>query len=83
MLGAGTMTPHTSILLFGGDWACAHGDAAGLAEIARQLAKRSGFPLHLELVELSRLCRCDPERAARRWPLLRRRAAHAFAMDPA
>ena len=65
------MTPHTSTLVFGGDWACAHGDPAGLAEIARQLARRMADPLRLELVELSELCRRDSDRASRRWPVLR------------
>lgn len=73
------MTPHTSTLLFGGDWACAHGDPAGLAEIARQLAMRFGDPLRMELVELSQLCRRDLERASRRWPLLREQVADTFA----
>ena len=61
----------TRALVFGGDWACAHGDPASLAEIARQLAKRVGEPLQLELVELAQLCRSDSDRASRRWPLLR------------
>jgi hypothetical protein len=66
-----SMTPNASHLLFGGDWACAHGDPAGLANVARQLAARVDEPLRLELIGLSQLCRHDLAGAARRWPLLR------------
>lgn len=34
-----------SQLLLGADWACAHGDAGGLAHVLRQLAARSAGPL--------------------------------------
>lgn len=69
------MKLHTAALVFGGDWACAHGDPAGLAQVARQLAQRVGESLRLELVELSDLCRSDPDLASRRWPLLRERVS--------
>ena len=61
----------SSQLLFGGDWACAHGDPEALADVAKQLAERIGGALRGKLLELSRLCGSDCELAARRWPPLR------------
>jgi hypothetical protein len=60
-----------SQLLFGGDWACAHGDAAGLADIAQQLALRVRGPLEQRLLVLSDLCHTDYDAATQRWPILR------------
>ena len=54
-------------LCFGGDWACAHGDLAGLAHIVQELAERTREPLHCELVDLVRTCRSDPDAAIARW----------------
>ena len=72
MISVMTRTPATSSqLLFGGDWACAHGDPEALADVAKQLAERIGDPLRGKLLELSRLCGSDCELAARHWPPLR------------
>jgi hypothetical protein len=65
----------TGALLFGGDWACAHGDLETLSFIATQLSSRVVDPLRLELIELVELCGCDEELAARRWPELRQRVS--------
>jgi len=61
----------SSQLLFGGDWACAHGDPEALGHVAKQLAERIGGSLRGKLLELSRLCGSDCELAAQRWPPLR------------
>ena len=63
----------TRALVFGGDWACAHGDIEALAYIATQLSERVDEPLGLELRELAQLCNRDHLLASRRWPLLRDR----------
>jgi hypothetical protein len=65
----------TGALLFGGDWACAHGDLETLSFIARELSTRVVEPLKRELADLEELCRRDEELAARRWPQLRNRMA--------
>jgi hypothetical protein len=54
-------------LCVGGDWACAHGDLAGLAHVAEELAARAHEPLHCQLVEVVRACRYDPDRAPALW----------------
>lgn len=58
-------------LLFGGDWAIAHGNVGGLANIARQLANRVTGSLQSELVELSRLCSGQADLAVSRWYTLK------------
>lgn len=63
----------TRALVFGGDWACAHGDIEALAYIAKQLSERVDEPLGLELRELAQLCNRDYVLASRRWPALRDR----------
>jgi hypothetical protein len=63
----------TRALVFGGDWACAHGDTEALAFVATQLSERFSAPLGLELRELARLCIRDEDLASRRWPALRDR----------
>jgi hypothetical protein len=60
-------------LCVGGDWACAHGDLAGLRHIARRLAVLADEPLHCELVALAELCRTSPERATAAWTRLKPR----------
>jgi hypothetical protein len=64
--------PQASALLFGGDWACAHGDTAGLAHVAKLLAPHVPADRRAELAELARLCRSDHEHACERWLVLRR-----------
>jgi hypothetical protein len=59
--------PRIGELCFGGDWACAHGDLAGLADILQQLASYAREPLHCELAALAEACHSDPDHAAARW----------------
>jgi len=58
-------------LCFGGDWACAHGDASALRDIVQQLAERMPEPLHCELIALAERCCDEPDRAAGSWPVLK------------
>lgn len=60
-------------LCLGGDWACAHGDFAGLRSVAQQLAEYVAEPIHCELVDLARACKSDPDRAAVLWNGLKER----------
>lgn len=67
------MTSHQrSVLLFGGDWACAHGDAAGLAHVAHLLEPHVTEARRRELHALAALCRVDQARACEQWLPLRR-----------
>ena len=50
-----------------GDWACAHGDFAGLRHVARQLQDFVADPMHDELGELASACVSDPARAGALW----------------
>jgi len=69
---AGRMTSReTHILLFGGDWACAHGDPAGLAYVAHQLERHVVASRSLQLQSLATLCLVDYARACELWPPLR------------
>lgn len=54
-------------LCVGADWACAHGDLAGLRHVARELAAHVPEPLRGKLLEIARACLVDPDRAAARW----------------
>jgi hypothetical protein len=68
--------PHTRMigkLCLGGDWACANGDLGALGDIAERLITCSPEVLHRELVGLSDLCRCDPDRASAAWVQLKNR----------
>jgi hypothetical protein len=73
----------TGALLFGGDWACAHGDVEGLGWVAKLLAARLTGPIQLELCVLERLCRDDSVLASRRWALLRHWLGEAVATERA
>lgn len=67
-------TAHTiGVLCVGGDWACAHGDLAGLHDVARQLATYVSEPLHCEVLALADLCQGDGDRAGALWATLRDR----------
>lgn len=61
----------TGELWVGGDWACAHGDFAGLGEIAKQLAIRAPEPMHCMFWQLADACRANPDRAADLWSQLK------------
>jgi hypothetical protein len=75
---AGCMTAHAiSELCTGGDWACAHGDFAGLRHVAHCLATYASEPLHCELVALADACTSDPERAGVLWDRLKGRLFRA------
>lgn len=76
-------TCSTGALLFGGDWACAHGDVEGLGWVAKLLAERLTGPIQLELCVLERLCREDGVLATRRWALLRHWLGEAVATERA
>jgi len=58
---------NVGVLLGGGDWACAHGNAGTLAEIARQLCPCVTLALQQELEEISRLAMTDLLAATTRW----------------
>lgn len=55
------------VLLTGGDWAAALGDADVLADIARCLFPCVAAPLQFELAEIARLAHRDFDAAAGRW----------------
>jgi len=55
------------VLLTGGDWACALGDADVLAEVARTLFPCVAAPLQFELAEIARLAYRDFTSASSRW----------------
>lgn len=65
------MRREPDILLFGGDWACAHGDPAGLAYVAHQLERHVDAARSRDLRELATLCLVDYGRACELWPALR------------
>ena len=58
-------------LCVGGDWACAHGDFAGLRHVAQQLADYAPEPIHCELARLAAACISEPRRAAALWDRLK------------
>lgn len=67
-----TVGPSTNLrlLLIDGDRACARGDANLLARVARWLCPCLAAPQQIELGEIARLARTDPEGAATRWARL-------------
>ncbi len=60
-------------LCVGGDWACAHGDFAGLRDVVQQLSAYTPEPTHCALVELADACIAEPARAAELWEALKER----------
>ncbi len=64
---AGEELEGLGVLLTGGDWACALGDADVLAEVARTLFPCVAAPLQLELAEIARLAYRDFGSASTRW----------------
>ena len=60
-------TQGLGVLLTGGDWAAALGDAEVLAEVARTLFPCVAAPLQLELAEIAKLAYRDFQQAASRW----------------
>lgn len=60
-------------LCVGGDWACSHGDLAGLRFVARELANATTEPLHDALLVLADECYADPNHAIRSWVRIRKR----------
>lgn len=65
-------------LCLGGDWACAHGDLAALADIAARLVTCSPEALRGEIAGLSSLCSGDLSRASAAWLKLRNRVLRSF-----
>ena len=60
-------TQGLGVLLTGGDWAAALGDADVLAEVARTLFPCVAAPLQFELAEIAKLVYRDFNAAASRW----------------
>jgi hypothetical protein len=68
-----------SALCLGGEWACAHGDFAGLRDVARRLEQYVPEVLD-ELHELETACQRDIDHASEIWVHVERRitsASHA------
>ena len=55
-----------------GDRACAQGDRARLAEVARLLCVGPAAPLREDLVAIERLATSDPAAASQRWSTVSR-----------
>lgn len=66
-------TPRIGELWLGGDWACAHGDLAGLRRVAEQLCELETEPLRPELCRIADACTSDPDRAMKLWFAVRDR----------
>ena len=67
-------TPQTiAALCIGGDWACAHGDFAGLSDVARQLGEHVPASLRPDLDAVVEACHRDVDHASELW--VRARAA--------
>jgi hypothetical protein len=60
-------------LLQGGDWAVAHGDADGLAHVAKSLSRETSGQIARDLRELCDLCARSYPDAAARWAKFRSR----------
>lgn len=58
-------------LMICAEWAIAHGDASGLAHVARELGERVGGSIGERLRALSHLCIADYDAATSRWPVLK------------
>lgn len=56
-----------SILLNGGDWACAHADAHSLADVCYELAGVVGTDLAARLKNIADIAEIDMERASWEW----------------
>jgi hypothetical protein len=65
-----------SALCLGGEWACAHGDFAGLRDVARRLEPYVPEVLD-ELHELETACRHDIDHASEIWVDVERRITSA------
>lgn len=74
-LTSGPVTPKVTDaigkLRVGGDWACAHGDFAGLRHVAKQLAAYTPEALHCTLLKIVATCDADPAQAAELWSRLK------------
>lgn len=69
-------------LCLGGDWACANGDLEALGDIAQRLVTCVPEPLHCELIELSTMCRADPDLATTAWVQLKNRVLRSVPPPP-
>jgi hypothetical protein len=61
------MTSNISILVNGGDWACAHADAHSLADVCNELADLVGAELAPRLQTIADIAEIDMERASWEW----------------
>lgn len=69
----GSSSPRSiGVLVTGADWAIAHGDLEALADVTRHLSGQAAGSTRRALVEISELCRSDPDRACAQWCRLRR-----------
>jgi hypothetical protein len=66
------MTTTISALCLGGEWACAHGDFAGLRDVARRLEGLVAPPIREELRAVAEACRDDVDRASALWVVAER-----------
>ncbi len=62
-----TTTQTIAALWLGGDWACAHGDFAGLRDVARQLSAHLPDSLRPEIEAVVEACRRDIDHASELW----------------
>ncbi|MEO6775356.1 MAG: hypothetical protein ABI467_20500 [Kofleriaceae bacterium] len=69
-------TRAVSTLCAGGEWAAAHGDFAGLRDVARRLQRYVPEAVD-ELHALEAACRNDIDRASELWVQVQRRIATA------
>ena len=56
-----------AVLCIGGDWACAHGDFAGLRDVARKLGAYLPAAIQPELTAVVEACRRDIDHASELW----------------
>jgi hypothetical protein len=61
------MKSKISLLVNGGDWACAHADAHGLADVCLELAGVVGMELAPRLQNIADIAEIDMERASWEW----------------
>jgi hypothetical protein len=61
------MNSNISLLVSGGDWACAHADAHSLADVCHELAGVVGAELAPRLQNIAVIAEIDMERASWAW----------------
>lgn len=61
-----------STLCMGGEWACAHGDVAGLRDVVHRLEAFVPASVRAELRAVAEACRHDAEHASALWVVAER-----------